>query len=135
MASYMIDLDQQRRDAVARLSEPELLKLRQSQSERNLRIVNPKKPVETTLTKHFIVQTTLGKEDAEYAATLAEAVVEELTTRLKLSAKTQLFRGKIGLNIFADRYDFIAFARLVKVGPPSKTKHRLSTSRSIVNTR
>jgi hypothetical protein len=109
----MIDLDSQRREVFAKMPAGELEKMHAARSNRHVEIVNPKKPVTTLTTEHFHVRTTLSKDDAEYVGAVAEAVVEDLARRFKDALPKEPFKGKYGLYVFADRYDFLAFARLV----------------------
>lgn len=112
ITSYMIDLDTQRRQAIAALSTEDLEKLHRAEGQRHIDIVSPKKPVHFYETPNVLLYTTLSESDAEYSAWLAEAVLEELKQAFGSKSGT-VFRGKLGVTVFADRFDYIAFSQEV----------------------
>lgn len=122
LPTYMIDLETQRREAYARMPEEELARLHEGHARRHLEIVKPKSESQFEKTDNFLVTTTLGSADTVYAAALAEAVLEELRERFRLPGDTPVWRGRFGLNIFADRVDYIAFARQVDEYDPEKSE-------------
>jgi hypothetical protein len=122
IASFLVDLESQRRAAIANLAPDTLEKLHRSHAERQIQIVGPKTPVEFLQTDHFLVYSTLDKSDTEYAATVAEAVIEELTATFGLSKNQPLWPGRFGLNIFAERVDYESFARNIDDYDPEPTE-------------
>ncbi len=113
ISSYLIDLDSQRRDAIAKMSGAELEKLHREESSRQIGLLKLKTGSQFRETKNLIVFTTTGESDLEYIATLGEAVFEDLQTHFRSSAKNATWPGKLGLYVFSDRVDFLAFAQMV----------------------
>lgn len=113
IGNYLIDLESQRRQAIANLDGDVLAKLHRGHADRQIQIVASKQKMTFLETDNFLVYATLSKQDTEYAATLAEAVLDELKLVFGLSRSEQAWRGRFGLNIFADRVDYLAFARQI----------------------
>lgn len=112
MTEYMIDLETQRREAIGKLSTADVESLHRLHAERQIKLVQPVKKIQSYNSLHFLVQTTLSFSDAEYIGVLAETVLEELMDRLGQKGKP-IWRGKFGVNVFADRVDYLAFAKNV----------------------
>ena len=110
ITAYLIDLETQRRQMYAKMSEAELLELHRAEADRHFAIVAPMATASHFESENFIVRSTLGALDTEYVATLAEVVLENLVARFDLPKNRSVWRGKFGINAFADRADFRAFA-------------------------
>lgn len=110
IASYLISFDDQRMELYAKMPLAELTQLHMDESEKQLRIVNPKEPVHHFHTPNFIVNVTTGEKDAEYVAVLSEVVLDELNYRFKQKSNPK-WRGGLGVNVFSTRTDYMAFAR------------------------
>lgn len=113
IASYLIDFDSQRREAVAKMSDADLQKLHRETAKRQMDVAKPKRPAVFLESPHFVIHATLDSADAEYVSALAEATVEELSKRFGSEKTSKVFRGKLGLNVFTDRPDFTAFCQQI----------------------
>ncbi|HVJ83586.1 MAG TPA: c-type cytochrome domain-containing protein, partial [Planctomycetia bacterium] len=113
LASYMIDLESQRRAAILALPLSDIEKLHRTAAERHLQIVASDKKVAKFETPNVMAFTTLSEKDAEYVGVLAEALLEDLYPKFGGKGDTNVFRGRMGLYVFADRVDYVSFARLV----------------------
>jgi hypothetical protein len=113
LASYMIDMDTQRRAAIAALPESELDKVHRMSADRQLAMAGPTKKVHRYETPNFLVMTTLPQAEAEYLGVLAEATVEEVYPRFGGKGQAKVWKGRLGINVFADRLDYVSFAQLV----------------------
>lgn len=122
ITEYMIDLDTQRRQVLAQLSTEQLEKLHRSEAQRHLDIVNPKKQVHAYEAPNVLSFTTLSEGDAEYIAWLAEAVLEELRLAFDVPGD-KLFRGRLGVYVFADRFDYLAFAQEIDGYSPEASQY------------
>jgi hypothetical protein len=111
ITSYLVDADSKRREKIARLTAAEIDQLHQLAGDRQIEIVKPKRPVATFQTPNFQVRTTLSAADAEYVAVLAEAILEEVGPRYGVDRP--LWTGGLGLTVFRDRYDYLAFAKSI----------------------
>lgn len=111
ITSYLVDADAKRRERIAKLSPADLESLRRLAAEQKMDLVAPQKPVSRYESPHALVLTTRPQADAEYIAVLAEAILEELAPRFPSS--TELWPGRLAIFVFADRYDYVAFARQV----------------------
>jgi hypothetical protein len=81
---------------------------------RQIDLVRPQQPVREFESEHFLVRTTLEHDDdAEYVAVLGEAILEKVWPRYRRSEGRPPWPGRLGLVIFRDRYDYLAFARQV----------------------
>jgi hypothetical protein len=118
LSEYMIDLEQQRRAAIAALPEADLEKLHRSAAERHLVIVKPTKKVNRFETPNFLVMTTLPESEAEFIATAAEATLEDVMPKFGLKDQKKFWKGKFGITVFADRLDYVSFAQLVDTYTP-----------------
>lgn len=111
MVEYLINAETKRREKIANLSPKELLDLRRIAGDRQLDIVRPNGPLATYETPNLFVRTTLSSSDAEYIAVLGEAILEEVSPRWGL--KGSVWPGGLGLTLFRDRYDYVAFAKSI----------------------
>lgn len=122
IADYMIDFKTQRQEAVAKMSEETLEGVHEVYARRHLATVNPKRPARISKTDNFLIVSTLGDDDTHYAGVLAEAVIEGLKEKFRLSADKPIWRGKLGLYLFADRFDYVAFAREIDAYVPEDSQ-------------
>lgn len=111
ITSYLIDLEDQRRQQFAKIPLDRLQALHRGHAQRLWSLVAPKTATLTRESPNLILFTTLPPAEAEYIEVLAEAALEELVDRFH--PKSDSWPGKLGLFAFADRYDYIAFSRLV----------------------
>jgi len=118
LASYMIDLEAQRRAAIAALPDAELEKLHRAAAERHLVIVKPTKKVNRYETPNFLVMTTLPESDAEFIGVAAEATLEDLLPKFGMKDRKKFWKGKFGITVLADRLDYVSFAQLVDAYTP-----------------
>jgi hypothetical protein len=109
ITSYLIDLESQRREAFNKMATAELETMHEGYAKRQIEIVKPRKDVHFRKSRNLILYTTLPSEDVEYVSVLAEAVLEELAEQFKV--EPPIWRGGLGLMVFADRFDFVAFAK------------------------
>lgn len=122
ISAYLVDADAKRREVIRSLSPGQLEELHALAAQRQLDLVQPQRPVYAYETPNFLVRTTLDERDAEYIAVLAEAVLESLLPRYKLPSEARPWPGRLGLIAFRDRYDYIAFARLVDGHAPEPSE-------------
>ena len=122
ITEYLIDADAKRREKIAKLSPEELEALHQLAVDQQLSVVNPKLPVVSKETPNFIVRTTLDERDAEYVSVLAEAILEDVGPRFGKEPGDVVWPGRLGLIVFRDRYDYIAFARQIDNYSPEETE-------------
>jgi hypothetical protein len=118
ISNYLIDLEQQRRAAIAALPEADVEKLHRAAAERHLVMVKPTKKVNRFETPNFLVMTTLTESDAEFIGTAAEATLEDLLPKFGLKDTKKFWKGKFGITVFADRLDYVSFAQLVDTYTP-----------------
>ena len=90
--------------------------------EQQLLVINPKLPVISKETPNFLVRTTLDERDAEYVSVLAEAILEDVGPRFGKEPGDIVWPGRLGLIVFRDRYDYVAFARQVDNYSPEETE-------------
>lgn len=113
ITTYLVDSDAKRREKIGALSVKELEGLHLLALEKQLDLVRPQRPLHAFETPNFLVRTTMEEPDAEYIAVLAEVVLEELGPRYKRSPSEPLWPGRMGITVFRDRYDYVAFAKQV----------------------
>lgn len=113
ITSYLVDGDAQRREKIRGLSSFDLEELHALAAQRQIDLVAPQRPVHSFQTQNFLVHTTLDKADAEYVAVLGEAILEELGPRYSRGREEAVWPGRLGLVVFRDRYDYVAFAKQV----------------------
>ena len=118
LTAYMIDLDAQRRAAIAALPEADLEKMHRAAAERQLVMVKPTKKVNRYETPNFLVMTTLPETDAEFIGVAAEAALEDLLPKFGFKDRKKFWKGKFGITVFADRLDYNSFAQLVDAYTP-----------------
>jgi hypothetical protein len=118
IANYMIDLESQRRAAIAALPEADLDKLHRAAAERHLVMVKSSKKVNRYETPNFLVMTTLPESEAEFIGVAAEATLEDLLPKFGLKDVKKFWKGRFGITVFADRLDYTTFAQLVDSYPP-----------------
>lgn len=122
ITNYLIDRELQRRQAFERLPTAELERLHRGHAQRQIDIVRPKDQVTFKETRNFLLHATTAEEDAEYIAVLSEAVVEDLVNRFRPPTDQPAFRGRLGLVVFANRADYVAFARQIDDYEPETTQ-------------
>lgn len=122
ITEYMIDADAKRREKIAQLSPGELDSLHQLAADQQMLIVKPKLPVNSVETPNFILRTTLNERDAEYVSVLAEAIIEDAGPRFGKEAGDVIWPGRLGLIVFKDRYDYVAFARQIDNYSPEESE-------------
>jgi hypothetical protein len=122
ISSYLVDADAKRRDVIRSLSSGQLEELHALAAQRQMDLVQPQRPVHAYASPNFLVRTTLDERDAEYVAVLAEAVLEGLLPRYGIASGAPMWPGRLGLVVFRDRYDYIAFAKLVDGHAPAPSE-------------
>lgn len=123
ITGYLIDREAQRRAAFARMPDDVLDRLHQGHSRRQWEIVRPRATVVDKTTKNLLVVSTLSESDTEYAAVLAEAVLEELEARHRSAERQAPWRGRLGLNLFLNRADYVAFCQQIDRFVPESTEY------------
>lgn len=109
--TYLIDLDTQRREAIGRMPADKAEAMHRGYAQRHMEILNPRTPLSSYESEHFLVYTTLGAADTEYVAILAEATLERLKEEFRWKQEQPIWRGRLGLYVFAERHDYVAFAK------------------------
>lgn len=115
--TYLIDFDTQRRQEIANMPQDKVEEFHRAYAQRHLGIVNPRTPVSHFESEHFLVYTTLGPEDTQYVAILAEATLERLMAEFGWKKSEPIWRGRLGLYVFGERHDYVAFAREIDQYP------------------
>ena len=118
ISNYLIDIEEQRRAAIAALPEADLEKMHRAAAERHLVMVKPTKKVNRFETPNFLVMTTLPESEAEFIATAAEATLEDVMPKFGIKDQKKFWKGKFGITVFADRLDYVSFAQLVDTYTP-----------------
>ena len=111
LSDYLIDYDTQRRQMLAGMPTPQLQQVHADRAAAQIRTVAPSDAVHQHTTPDFLVATTLPEADAEYVGVLAQAVLEDLRQDFAVPTDEPVFRGRLGVNVFARRFDYLAFAR------------------------
>ncbi len=114
LADMVPSPEEELKTKVAAMTATELLDLHKAKAKEHWQVSNPTRTPEFIETDNFIVAGTVEKGDLEGAGDWAEAAVRDLARMFGRSPKDAVWKGKLTIHLFAERYQYTEMAMVVE---------------------
>lgn len=102
------------RESLAAMSDSELTELHRTRAKEQWKVANPTRQLALAETDHFIVCGSVGDQTVNEAGEWCEAALRELNRIFGRSPRDVIWRGKLTVHIFGDRYQYGEHAQMIE---------------------